>query len=152
MGERAEVDALEVEVLAGQAGEPQQPIDEHIHRPARVGDAVEVAERLGAEHGAALLDHLGAEAVDRAQRRAQVVRHRVGEGLELLVGRAQLAGALEHALLELLVEAAHWAWLARSWSTTSARRAVSARARARASLRMVVVIHSMRAAIAESTR
>lgn len=40
-----------------------------------------------------------------AQRRAQVVRHRVGEGLELLVGGVQLRGAVEDALLELGVEA-----------------------------------------------
>src|SRR5450756_407875 len=45
------------------------------------------------------------EPADMAQRRAQVVRHRVGEGLELLVGGVQLRGAVEDALLELGVEA-----------------------------------------------
>ena len=45
------------------------------------------------------------EAADVAERRAQVVRHGVGEGLELLVGRVELGGASPDALLELGVEA-----------------------------------------------
>ena len=42
--------------------------------------------------------------MDAAQRCAQVVRHAVGEGLQLPVGLRQLARALGHARLQLVVE------------------------------------------------
>jgi hypothetical protein len=44
------------------------------------------------------------EAVDGAQRRTQVVRHRVGERLQLAVGRVERLGALDHLALQLHVE------------------------------------------------
>src|SRR3989442_1223882 len=52
-----------------------------------------------------IVDQRLAEPVDRAQRRAQVVGHRIGERLELPVGHLQLRGALVHPVLELRVEA-----------------------------------------------
>jgi len=45
-----------------------------------------------------------AEAVEGAQRRAQVVRDRVGERLQLFVGGVELGGACPDALLQLQVE------------------------------------------------
>ena len=47
-----------------------------------------------------------AEAVDRAKRRAQVVRDRVAERLKLRVRSPELLRALLHAMLELLRQAA----------------------------------------------
>ncbi|GMU49141.1 MAG: hypothetical protein AMXMBFR31_13670 [Candidatus Desulfobacillus denitrificans] len=44
------------------------------------------------------------EAVDRPQRRAQVVRNRIAEGLQLPVRFLQLPRALGHALLELGIQ------------------------------------------------
>ena len=61
------------------------------HAAGRVPDPVEVAARLVVEHRAGVLDQRLAEAVDAAQRRAQVVRDRVAERLELAVGVVQRA-------------------------------------------------------------
>ena len=46
------------------------------------------------------------KSVNVAQRRAQVVRHRIAEGLELLVGGGELRGALLYAPLERGVQPA----------------------------------------------
>ncbi len=46
------------------------------------------------------------EAVDGAQRRAQVVRNRIGKRLQFLVGRFQLRRALGDALFQFLIELA----------------------------------------------
>src|SRR5207302_2574018 len=51
-----------------------------------------------------VLEQRLAEATNTAQRRAQVVRDRVGERLELSVGGGQLGGALHHPPLEVCVE------------------------------------------------
>jgi hypothetical protein len=45
-----------------------------------------------------------AEAVDRPERGAQVVRDGLGEGFQFLVGGFQLAGALGDALLQFCVQ------------------------------------------------
>src|SRR5438094_341192 len=42
-----------------------------------------------------------AEAVETAERRPQVVRHRIGKGLELLVGRLELRGVAPQPLFSL---------------------------------------------------
>ena len=55
---------------------------------------------------AVVLEHGEAEAVDGAQRRAQVVGDGVDELLQLLVGRGELARALGDAPLEVGVERA----------------------------------------------
>ena len=47
---------------------------------------------------------LAGEAHDVDQRRAQVVGDDVGEALDLLVGAAEVGGALAHALLEAGIE------------------------------------------------
>ena len=74
-------------------------------RCAAAADALEVARCPSSSSCVAVvLEQRLAEAVDAAQRRAQVVRDRVAERLQLLVGRFELGGALAHALLELRVE------------------------------------------------
>src|SRR4051812_1515839 len=62
-----------------------------------------VAARRG-ERGAELVEQQAAEAFDHAQRSAKVVRDRIPERFELLVGGFELGGAFLYALLELLVE------------------------------------------------
>ena len=44
------------------------------------------------------------ESLDRAQRRTQVVRYRVGEGLEFAVGDLQLARAIGNAQLKFAAD------------------------------------------------
>ena len=58
-------------------------------------------EQLGA-----VLEQRLAEAVDRAQRRAQIVRHRIAEVFQIGIGRLELSGALDDALLQFGVELA----------------------------------------------
>jgi len=41
--------------------------------------------------------------INGSQRRAQVMRDRIGESFQLLVGGFELCGALDHALLQLIV-------------------------------------------------
>ena len=53
-----------------------------------------------------------AESVDRAQRRAQVVGHGIGERFQFAVGHFQFVRALGHATLEILVQAAQFFLLA----------------------------------------
>src|SRR6202044_588742 len=49
------------------------------------GDAVQVLLRLGVEAVAGVFEQRAAEAVDSPQRRAEIVRHRIAERLELAV-------------------------------------------------------------------
>src|SRR5205085_10010623 len=63
-------------------------------------DPAEMPPAIVAEDGRLLVDKDFAEAVDRAQRRAEVVRDRVRERGELFVGRVHLG----NPLLELAVE------------------------------------------------
>ena len=77
---------------APEPGEGEQIVDERAHAPAVLADHGQVAPALTVEAcGAVLLDH-HREPIDRAQRRPQVVRHRVAEALQLLVDRSQLGG------------------------------------------------------------
>jgi hypothetical protein len=57
-----------------------------------------------AELFAVLLQCHQAEAVDAAQGRAQVVRDRIGEGLQLAVGGGEIGGPFLDAPVEFAVE------------------------------------------------
>jgi hypothetical protein len=91
-----------VEAGASRLGEGQQIVDEPARRQGRVDDVVQEALGLGVQLLGAVLQQLGI-ADDMAERRAQVVRHGIGEGLQLLIGAGQfirelsaLLGAFEH--------------------------------------------------------
>src|SRR5438552_9025777 len=103
--EEAEVDAPVPDLRARHAREIQESVDEVAHPDGRPDDPLErVLARL-AETVGAILRQRPAEALDAAQRRAQIVRDGVGERLELLVGDPELGGALGDALLELVAGA-----------------------------------------------
>ena len=81
--------------------ELQQVVDQPAHPGGLGAHHAEQAAALGVENvRVVLLDHLRV-AIHRAQRRAQVVRNRIAEGLELLVDRFELRGALAHPRFEL---------------------------------------------------
>ena len=81
--------------------ERQQIVDQLAHA-ARVDlDALEMASRRRVERGGVILLENLHEAGDGAQRRAQVVRHRIAERLELAVGGAQFRGPRLDAQLEI---------------------------------------------------
>src|SRR6185295_4548468 len=83
----------------------QQALDQVHHA---LGVALDHAEQalavVGQARGFSGAQQMG-EPADRTNRRAQVVRYRVGEGIEFLQRAAQLDGALRDALLELDVDA-----------------------------------------------
>ncbi len=106
--ELADVDVAPRELAARHLGKIQQVLDQLAHALRRGADASEVAARLLGHLLGKVLEQRLAEAVDRAQRRAQVVRHRIAERLELGVGRLQLDGALLDARFQLGVEPQHF--------------------------------------------
>ena len=103
--ERGEVHLLaQRHVAARDPREHEQVVDELRHALRGGADAGEVVRRLAVEPVAVVLQQREAEAVERAQRRAQVVRHGVAEGLELGVGGLERVRALAHAALEAPVQ------------------------------------------------
>ncbi len=105
--EVVEVDRRDVHRRAAQARERQQAIDQLAHVARRVADGGEVARGGLVALQAQVFFQQTHEAGDVPQRRAQVVRDRVGEGLEVAIGRQQLLGALDDALFQLVVDVAH---------------------------------------------
>src|ERR1019366_8421492 len=85
----------------------KQVVDQLPHSLAFAADAVEVFARLSIELVGAVFEQGQAPAVDAAQRRAQVVRYRIGERLQFLVDGFELNRAVAHALVEFGVEPAH---------------------------------------------
>ena len=81
--------------------ERQQVVDQVAHPPRVDLDALERSPAIGIELVAVILLEDLNEAGNGADRRAQVVRHRVAERFELAVGRAQFGGAHLDAMLEL---------------------------------------------------
>jgi hypothetical protein len=69
-------------------------------------DALEVVIGLGIDVVHVILDQDTGEALNGAQRGTQVVRDRIGEGFEFLVGRLELGGAFEDAPFEISVQSA----------------------------------------------
>src|SRR5882762_7553162 len=89
---------------AGYARELEQILDQLGHVLRRGADPRQVALCVTGKVLGKIVEQGLAEPVDRAQGRAQVVGHRIGELLELPVRRLQLRGAFAHPLLELRVE------------------------------------------------
>ena len=78
----------------------QQVVDQRRHAQRAVADARKVLARLRAQLAVHLRLEQVREAVDRAQRRFQIVRDCIGKAFELVIRALQLVGALAHALLE----------------------------------------------------
>ena len=65
--------------------------------------ASELSSPLGIERLSTILEQRMAEAVNAAERRAEVVRDGIGNGFELFVGSFQLEGAFVDAAVEVVV-------------------------------------------------
>ena len=87
----ADVDGRALEFAAGDLRQLQHVVDQLRHLLCRFADIGEILLAVVVELVAVILQQRQAEAVDAAQRRAQIVRHRIAEGFELLVLRFQLA-------------------------------------------------------------
>ncbi len=99
----AEVQTLVLHLGAGQAGELEQIVDEATHALGAGPNAVDVVFARIVQLVAIVLEESLGEPVDPAQRRSQIVRDRVGECLELLVGCGELDRSVVHQLIEVLL-------------------------------------------------
>ena len=102
--QRAQIDRYAHHPPARQARELQHRVDQlaHPHRPR--ADPLEVVPALLAHLIPTLVAQQLAERVHRSQRRAEVVRDRIGERLQLPVRPLEIRGARGDALLELGVQ------------------------------------------------
>src|SRR5207253_4027012 len=86
------------------AREHEQIIDERPHLFCRFGNRPQMFSRIRIERLSRGGEEDFEKALDMAQRRAQIVRNRVAERLEFLIGILQLRRAFLHAMLEFNVE------------------------------------------------
>src|SRR5690606_42001578 len=93
-----------LERLAAEPREREQLVDQGAHPRRFRTDDVELALRLRIELRAVIGPQELGKAADGAQRGAQIVRNRVAEPLELLVGRLELRRTGLDAMLELDVK------------------------------------------------
>ena len=80
----------------------QQVIDQAPHMFGARHDALQVTVGIGVQLRPALFGKRIRKALDVAQRSAQIVSHRIGECLQLLVGGLQFDSALRHPLFQVL--------------------------------------------------
>ena len=98
---RLEVHRAQVQPDVAQPAVGQEVVDEGVHGPGALEDPLRGLRAFGIE-GLLGEEELG-EAVDRAQRRPQIVGHRGGEAFELLDADFQLLGPGAHLLAQRLV-------------------------------------------------
>ena len=89
-----------------QAGKSQQIVDQPSHVLSRRAHALQMLHSRFAEARPAILNRRLAEAVDRPQRGAQIMRYRIAEGLQLLIGCGQLIRPRFHPFLQFRVQPA----------------------------------------------
>ena len=109
-GERREIHQGGPELLAAEAREGQQLVDQVPHLPHGVLDRREIVAPLFVQARPDVAPEKPRESVDVPERRAKIMRDRVGEGLQLLVQARQLPDAppeLPVQLLDLLFGEPH---------------------------------------------
>ena len=99
----AEVHRLAAQLATGQARQLEQIVNQMRHTLAGRTHALQMLAPVVLQPIAIVFEQHLTEAVDAAQRRAQIMRHRVAECFELAVGSGQLGRALLHQLLEMVV-------------------------------------------------
>src|SRR5262249_50895543 len=104
-GKAGKVDRAQPDAAPRDARERQERIDQARHALARRLHAPQAVPALLVDAARVLVVENPAETLYGAQRRAQVVRHREGEALELAIRELELRGALAHALFQLGVQA-----------------------------------------------
>ncbi len=99
--DRRGIDPALLQRLARQAREGEQIVHQPAHADAVAADDAQEPRRLRLERVGEILDQRPGKTVDGAQRRAQIVRHRIGEGIELGLGGAHLLHRLVEPCLGL---------------------------------------------------
>ena len=103
-GQRAQVHRHRLDPAARDARQVEQVVDDVAHAQAGAADALQVLQRLAVFATGAALRHQAGEAVDAAQRPAQVVRDGIAERLQVLDHRRELGRAPGDALFQDLVQ------------------------------------------------
>jgi hypothetical protein len=99
-----QIHAFTLERHARNMGKLQQVVNQSTHILRFAAHAVEMAPGVVVQLRAGVFHHRQAPAVHGAQRRTQVMRNRIGEGFEFLVGCFELGSAVAHAPLQLGVQ------------------------------------------------
>src|SRR5574337_1565146 len=102
--EMADRHRLRLEGPATQTGEGQQIIYQAAHPCAVLIHPAQVALRVWGQSGRMFVEQDARESADRPQRRAQVVRDGVGEGVELSVDGREFGRPFDDPLFELCVQ------------------------------------------------
>ncbi len=92
----------ELYLRAGDSTVGQQIVDQAVHAPGGRKDEAQAGVARGRQHGVRVLQHRLHEAVDVMERRAQIVRRRVGEGLQLAVHLLQPRRAQAHLVFQVV--------------------------------------------------
>ena len=100
------IDGNELHLGPRDARKLQQVVNQQSHALRFGTDPIEVLVRPFVELAGIVFGKCEAPAVDAAQRRAQVVRDRIGKRFQFLVGGFELSGALTNPLFQLGVELA----------------------------------------------
>src|SRR5262245_54319731 len=99
-----EVDRLAAHLHSPKPREDQQAVNQTAHVVGRLDDAPQVIFPGLVERSGRMLPQQIGEAGDVAQRRAQVVRDRVGEGLQLLVAGLDFRRSARDAIFQFFVQ------------------------------------------------
>ena len=97
---------LTFERQSAEPREREQIVNQPAHLLAAVADALQITPAFLGQLRAIILEHDAGKPVHGPQRRAQIVRDRIAERLQLLVRRLQLRRALADALLQCCVQVA----------------------------------------------
>ena len=97
------IDARRRELLAAEAGKRQQIVDQLTHAPGVLVDHSQQTLRLGFELRLVVFEENPGKAMNRAERRAQIVRHRVRERLQLRVRPLECLCALRHLRFQVVM-------------------------------------------------
>ena len=97
---------LELESVPAHPRQIQQLIHQQPHAVNSVLNAFQVTLRFWRQSGAKIFGQDFGKTANVPQRRAQIVRNRVGESLQLLIRGCQLRGTLLHPLFEFFVQLA----------------------------------------------
>ena len=99
--QRGHVDGHVLGVFPAHAGQRQQALDEVAHPLGVAPDVAQQGLAVLVELRGVVIEQDLAVAMDRAQRRPQVMRHGVAEALKFLVGAQKIGGALLDPVLQL---------------------------------------------------
>lgn len=104
--DRIQARRLEVQRVPADSRQIQQLIHQQAHAVDALFDALQVSSCFGVHSGGEVFNQDSGKTADVAERRAQIMRNGIGEGLQFVIGCRQLRCAFFHPLFKFLVELA----------------------------------------------